>query len=810
MMENIEAGLPALGDQKPKLISKGRLALIIIIGIAVVALLTAYVGITIINAIKPKTVRGQLPIPSMNASLVEQDLLSYNSVQQYVPYVLLSYSSYNTTAIIANASLYRYPPPTRIFLVNVTNECFDCGDISGIESAMYSELISYNIIQNISNVTNVEPSDLLSVPNDSLLIVLNGLLPNEFVQNVTGTNITELDYLLQRHVSILYVGQSFTNVLLPESVVVPAPQIPTSLTTRPFGGISGYKGNGFYFNKSTFSFTFGHVYSGYLTYENMYNGSIAAFPNTETAWTSANQVGSDVAKAVAEMFWLPKYAYGTRTIITPNPANSSGQFGLVLNATPLKYNPNTAGQADRNGSIRIMLTYAGIYPYGSTKPKYKYISAKPQLFDNGTLGIYGGITDNQTVPLTFSIQTHSNVTANIQPHLSIYNLNMTQIYSTPLPFIHNVSNNFTFLLPYERLELPPGTGYIVKLHSFYGAEYGGAYFNVSPITLKLLAYNITSDKFYFSVISNKMQMTNLPYTITLNGKYPLKGVVKNGTIYYAVPTGTPTITGQLNFSINVSGITSHYNAAYYPLPFTINDQYIEIVVVVVLMIIVVLFVRAPNRDEFYIDVPNLPEQKKTEIKIKAKEVVDAFDALNRSYHWKYMPLSQSEVKAAVGTYIKYNNIPVSLTYSNTERILDQLAAKKYIVGADSLYAPSEWLAASSHDIEYLATFKKLRIFLVTHGYLFTDMDASQNSDIIATLHNERKYIIIYSKSSKFQNVPVYEGSKTYIVFLNAYMLDEFKSRIYGSSTPEAEQLKIYMAADYVRLVDADNPVELVG
>ena len=45
------------------------------------------------------------------------------------------------------------------------------------------------------------------------------------------------------------------------------------------------------------------------------------------------------------------------------------------------------------------------------------------------------------------------------------------------------------------------------------------------------------------------------------------------------------------------------------------------------------------------------------------------------------------------------------------------------------------------------------------------------------------------------------------MFLNSYKLDEFKDRLYGSSTMQAEELKMYIGAGYLKLVDADNPEE---
>ncbi|MDE1871087.1 MAG: hypothetical protein KGI06_02495 [Candidatus Micrarchaeota archaeon] len=792
--------------------SNRKLIFIIVAVIAVAGLLAIlYFTLSfssILNGNGAQQHKGALPPSAINnASLEEQDLLTYNLVKQYVPYALVNYTVTNVTNINANVSLYYYAPPSSIFILNISDQCFNCGDTSAIESAMINKLMAYNVIESPANLSEISISNVRSLPDDSLLIVLNGLLPYQFLAPVSA-NTTVLDTLMQRHVSILYVGQAFSSVLLPDSVVIPAQHIPGYLYTLRYSG-NAIKNNGFYFNKSTFYFTNGSVYSGYLTYVNVYNGSIAAFPNTPTSWKTSQEAGNDIAKAVQDMFWLPKYAYGTRTVNTIKP-NSTGRIGVVLDNLEIPYNTTFVANVESNGAMRVVLTANATYSYGRSTSVYQYIVAKPLFYDNGTIGINRSIITNQTVPLSFSIHTHSQVPENIQPHLSIYNLNMTLIFSTPLAFIHNVTDNFTFLIPYQRLVLQPGQGYVMKLHSFYGQEYGGAFFNVSPLNLYLIGANVSTGRFNFSVTSNNQSVTNLNYTISLNGQYPEKGTIKYGFISYTLPQDVSVPRGSLNFTLNVSGSTFYYHTSYNPLPFKINQQYIEVVVVVVIMLVMIIFVKAPYRDEFYIDVPHLPEEKKTQVQLKATDIVNVFDRLNTSYRWKYMPLSKTEVRSAIASYIKYNSIPVSLTYSNVEQIIGQLTVKKYLVSADELYAPVEWVTGSGHDIEYLSTFKKLRIFLVTHAFIFTDIDISKESDVVATLHGERKYIVLYSKTSKFQNIPIYPDWKTYIVFLNNYRLEEFRNNLYVSTTFEAEELKMYMAADHVRLIDADNPEGLLS
>ena len=175
-----------------------------------------------------------------------------------------------------------------------------------------------------------------------------------------------------------------------------------------------------------------------------------------------------------------------------------------------------------------------------------------------------------------------------------------------------------------------------------------------------------------------------------------------------------------------------------------------------------------------------------------------------------MPLSKTEVKSAIAIDIKYNNIPVELTYRNVDSVLDSLLVNNYITQADELYAPASWIETSKHDIGYLATFKKLRIYFVTHSYTFTDIDVSEEADLVATLHGDKRYVVIYSQTSRFKNIPIYPQSRTYLVFLNSDLMEEFKTKLYGTSSEDAEKLKMYLSADFIRLVDADSIGKYIG
>ncbi|MGC9190802.1 MAG: hypothetical protein ACP5FR_02720, partial [Candidatus Micrarchaeia archaeon] len=281
-----------------------------------------------------------------------------------------------------------------------------------------------------------------------------------------------------------------------------------------------------------------------------------------------------------------------------------------------------------------------------------------------------------------------------------------------------------------------------------------------------------------------------------------------GTIVYKLPQGISVPYGVTTFKISMLSSQFQYKLNRVAPKVVINKQYIELAIVSIVVLLMVTMVKAPNRDEFYIDIPSLPVQDKVNITVPVRDILALFDKQNISYRWKFMPLSKSEIKAAISANIRYNNMPIGVTYNNVDQIVDQLVSLGYLVSADGLYAPSDWVTKSGHDIEYLATFKKLRLYFVTHAYMFTDLDSSNLADIVTTLHGERVYIVIYSKTSKFIKIPVYGNQPTYIAFLNSFKLDEFKEDLYSTYTPEAEQLKIYISSGVVHLISADAPEEL--
>lgn len=781
------------------------LVLVIIVVVAAV-FLYAYLQLTSLFHALPPPTKVVVLIPHIAASITASNLLYYDSGLSLVPYLMLNYTAQNYTNIYINASLYKSKPPAGIYLLSLPNECVSCSNNSVIISNLTRYLESYGVINSTAGISTITLSGLGSIPNDSVLIMLSGLLPIQLLSPLnTTSNYSMLDHLLNKGTSIIYVGRNFGDVVSSGSIVLPNSNFPPYLTTYSAKYNASlmklYKSRSmenFPFYNTTFDFATGNLF-GPLTYVNYDNGSIIAFSNYPDSIPAENLSGG-IAKAIAEDFWLPRYATGSENISTSNASYAHGSIGIALNSTGIFVSNNITNSL--NGSFARIILYQNRSFLAGNHTIYYYLGYEPKYEINGSISLPDFIIPGQTIPTTMAIYTHSVKQVYLEPHISIYNGTGVAVQTIPVSFL-TASGNFTFIKQINA-SFPPGR-YVISLQSAANTNYASAYISVPPINITSTSANFSGNSFVLSIKSAGTPVSSVGYNISINGKYPQSGVINNGVIRYVLPKGTPEAFGTLNFSVGMLSKSFKYVLINKPISITISGRDIDLAVVLIVVLLLVTMVKAPNRDEFYIDIPTMPKQNVVEVRLKAREVVSAFDKQNAYYRWHYMPLSKDEIKIAIANNIRNNGIPVSLTYSNVEVILDQLVSAGYVIGLDELYAPKDWIDKSGHDMQYLATFKKIRMWLVTHAFLFTDIDASTSADMAATINGEHVYIVIYSQTSKFKSLPVYAGSRTYLAFLNSEALLSFKDGLEKKFSPEAEQLRIYMSAGQVNLLDADNP-----
>ncbi|MCL4371960.1 hypothetical protein M1373_01435 [Candidatus Marsarchaeota archaeon] len=776
--------------------AKLKVIIAVIVVIFLVAMLGSGLYLTVvlshIKAPPSTTVTHVRLNTSLSAYVSYQNALDYNSSTLILPYSLVSYSASNISKVYFNATLLKSPFPVKVYILNATSDCVNCAGISLFYGDVNSSLKEYGLGSMYPNVTIINMSSVASIENDSILIIPTGLLPSVMLGNYSNTTL--IGYLLGKGTSIIYIGQSFSRVILPDGIIVPNSNVPYYMVT---GGSSVTHRPDFYFNSSTFSFTIGNNF-GSATYVNALNGSIVAFSNYLDSWNNVSDAADDMAKAISLGFWLPRYSYGISNISINPSKHDFGAEGIIMNQPkPINYTPqNMRGLL--SGNLRVVLYTNSSYLPGKT---YYYLSSFPSYGYNGSISMPGLIIPNVAEYITMEVFTHSATPIGIQPHLTIYNINMSTVSSIPLPYI-SASGNFTFV-KYMKLLEGPGR-YIITLDSFSNQQYAAALFDIPNVSIREIAANYTHNIYRFYITAAGVPLSGISYNVTLNGNYRSNGTINNGTLLYALPSTVGIQYGKLKYNFSMLSTHLIYSTSNPAPVIHIGVRDISLIVVIIVVLLMVTMVRAPNRDEFYIDVPRLPKQQKTAISLKAQDVVNTFTKLNIFYHWRYMPLSKAEIKVAIANNIRYNGIPVTLTEANIEVVLDQLVGAGLLVTAGDLYAPKEWIAQSGHDIEYLAIFKKLRLYCVTHAYVFTDLDSAENADTSILVHGEKRNIIIYAPTSKFKSVTITANSKTYLVFLDENKMQDFKDLLYSKSDPAAEELKLYISAGYIKLVSVDD------
>ncbi len=773
-------------------------AIIIVAGIAVTSI---YVTSTLSRL---NTQQAQLLAvkPTASITLISQNLLSYNNGTQIVPFEYIGYNEKNVSQVSMVVSLYQSNPQIgHIYVLNWSDQCYRCGNVNAVLSSLNKNLSKYGIQNSSQTVQEVSKNALPFLGRGSVLVILNGLLPDYMLNDYGGTSTTLIQYLLNNGVTILYAGGPFTTVVGSQNQPQPysAQALPYYLQTGQFPAPAN-RTSVFFDNATYYAFYSGRTY-GSAVYTYAANASIVAFTRFPDQWKTPGELGYDLATAISLQFWNAPYAQG-RAFFTPPQTSTSyaNVIGVVLSPISPARKTSLQNTVPLLNSLYGKIATIISSQAGNTVYLNTYFTPRYSL--NGTFAMPVSIQPAQQFNATIAIPISSAQV--LEPHITILTSNLTTVTQYPPLFAKSVSPpNYTFIRQFA-FTLGQGS-YIALVQGSSNQQYAASYFQAPPITVSVSSVNVNASTIVFSVLAGQIPLSNVTAKVSYNGKYRQLINVSNGQISYTLPNSTSIPAGKLNFTIGMLFNNYSVQYVYTAPPVVLNKQYVEFIIALVVVILEISLVKAPTRDEFYIDVPSMPRPQSTKIKIKENELLGVFDKLNIYYKWRYMPLSKTEFRFGVSKYVHYNAMSVMMTYKNVERMLDSMVERGDLIAADDLYAPKAWIDQSKHDIEYLATFKKLRVYLVGKVDQFTDMDKSENADIVATMHNERAYIIIYSKTSKYQKIPIARSGKTYLAFINSDKLDEFKKRLYDSTSRESEELKMYISSGTLQLMDSDAP-----
>lgn len=749
-----------------------------------------------------------LPL-TLTASVSANGSALYNNSALVAPYALINYSTQNSNNLSMIVSTYQRNPLPRIYFLNTTNLCYRCINQFALSFNLSSSLNRYGLLPNSSSFSMVNLSSLRSVPSGSIIIIDSGLMPVYLIPKsglqINGSTITDL---LNNQDTIIYVGGNFSSSLgvglNNQLITYQTSPLALAILSNSSLGTTAYATNtlnrlGLSFSNSTFSFMLGQ-YSKPLTYVTVGNGTLIAFPNNEqNGWPNLNPalrsmiVAGDIAKLINSRLWLKSLAQGSYTL---NPGGSAaGNIGVMETNTSLRTSQNSFG------SLNNLYSLATITSYNSTTFIEKNIPFRFRFAYSSSMSMQSVIGASQNASISITPATNASAKS-LYLVMNLYTQNLT--FVLPQILIGTFSNipHQTITIHHE-FDLPPGN-YIAVLTDINNKTYAKTLFQVANVSISLLNYDFKNGTFVFRLNSNNLSVANAPYTIDLDGNYRTNSTVSNSSIYYTLPKGTILDYGTKTFNINMFNTRYAYKTSYSQQIFSIPTIYIELAVVVMAVVILNIIVKEPNKDEYYIDVPDFLPTKKGSVSVDKNAMLSVFDKVNYYYHWKYMPLSVEEVKNGINQNIRSNNIPISVTLQNVDMVLTKLGNGGDVVSSNGYYAPKKWVGDSTHDIEYLTIFRKFRDYCVSHAMLFTEIGTSDIADIILTKAGTQTYVDIYSSVSGLREIKLAEDSKVYIAFIDEETRLDFMDKLYKSYGDQAEILKIGITYNYIKLIDTNN------
>lgn len=791
-----------MSPKLPKLL-KNKFILIGIIAAILVVLLLAFLYIDITSTITKLTPVVTVVGPvSLSASIAGKGVLTYNYATKLAAYATLNYAVANATQANLSLSVYQKDPLSHIYLVNTGAACNSCFDEPSLYSSLATSLQNAGLIQNATTLQSVDQYTLSTTPGNSIIILSTGLMPASLlpftgvVQTPGVANITILN-LLNRGDAIIYVGQNFSKMLNQNGQIYITPQ--ATIANLSKDGIATFSHTNFTesqlnFSTPSYAFRGGYLY-GAVAYANVTNGTLIAFSNSPTAiWKNTSLEASDLTKAIQSRFWINLLANGFYNFSIANTTPVSTRLNLYTTNSTLNY----------TRSALINNSYSLVHARFSNK-NYKLNVELPlslSFNQSGTLAMpsvigYGNLIQIQTKinrpssRLAFSIALYDR-------GMNFVNSNSIGFFNTSLPIIYYYSFG----------NIRVGSYYLARLVDINDKAYSQALFYVPYLNVTPTYANFKTGNFSFAVVSNGQSVSGLGYQISLNGAYNESGTLQNGELNYILPKGAIINYGYQLLSISL-GNNIYPITEYYAQPASIPSLYIEFGAAALVIILLNFILRAPNIDEYYIDVSSLPPTKKQEVTLSGDTIVNLFDTINLHFHWRYMPLTSEEVKNGVNTNIRFGNTPVSITLQNTNEVLYKLAAQGKLIYSDEYYIPKTWLDTAKHDIEYLIIFRKLRDFFVEHAIFFTDLDVSTEADTVITVKNKQTPIFIYSTLSGMRTAPLHKGTKTFFVMINGEVRQELQEKLYNTYGKKSSALRLAIESNNLEIIDVDHLDELL-
>ncbi|NYZ60542.1 hypothetical protein H0O01_02485 [Candidatus Micrarchaeota archaeon] len=659
---------------------------------------------------------------SVSAAVLDSDIITSGSAENFrYPY----HTAYSNTRITSSglpnitmgAALYDSIVPSSVFVLRSNRYQAESYDT-------FLSSLSMSLSESGIEANEISVSELDRLSSGSMLIVPSGYIPEELVSGSKPM----LYSLMERGITVFYIGQDFSRMISKTGSVVPTP---SSFTTYRDGRISFDAGASMSPDSTVSiknplygasgldsSWSFGGAYS-VLAYR---GGFIILAPQTlDGGWETGSAAGDDAANIILITRWLtPKAsAEAVRTLtgddyvefFTPSFEGSSGYLKI--------YGINKESQV---GFYKVAFVQKG---------------TKGEIYSRGHSIMPGDIA---STPLDLIIELKESGGEKFL-FLSITNVSgeveRSSIAGTKVGLNSQPTIQHTFTLP---------TGdYILNVVDQEGNIYARSYLRAKKIGIVPVFYNMRTDVYSFSFRGDGEPVSPDSVTATIDGgqygTYTFRGTssltIDMRAAGYSLSDGMHSITFQSGSYTSALALDKTAPPAFYTQPFFLGSAVIALVALAVAYIF-----KASEIPVYGLDIPDFPPQYTTKVPLKKDVLLGLFEKVNQKYRWKNTPLKASEVKGAFKDVL-FEGRPVFISDYNLEYLLDQLTGLGLLKKEAGYYSKSSWEQETGLSAKYLSMFRSLRDICINEAIPFTPMGASKEYDTKITILGQDMYVHFY-------------------------------------------------------------------
>ncbi len=728
----------------------------LIIGVFLLLLLIGgFFVLSSLSSIQPVEQKDPV-IPNLQFTIFEKetDIVNYARNNELVAYFVVDYQTTNANSLKAKIDIYSDLDSKTVYLLKS-----DKYEPKSSQFSKFKEELTNQLIKEGYTFNEKTKEELYSLPESSIIIIPTGHIPRDFIVGEKKL----LDLLKNKHI-VIYIGYPFDQALDYNGDILSLDKSPLNFTftfNEDLRSDDKLSSKGLNLQSPRYKVDYLRVEPTILY------GAVSSFKIDEgfmlfvpqyldDGWKNGTVAAQDISKIISQSAWH-KSISSKEVELTPDRqivSLFSNTFTQQANYAKLTF----TAEGDNKG-IKKQVEVSEL-----EKKTLGQISV-----DSWPIHPYKVTKRNVFLSIAFKEQENNNINPNMfiySDNTLIKSENLGQTFSNTI-----ISKSFS-------PDFEPGA-YLILVSG--AKEYSKYLLDIKDIQILLVGRaDFNRGNFKFNVVDengNKVQYSELKVriddtevkTFRLGEPVDIEGYqgLSSGEHIFSFDFGNGFVR-EIEIENQGSNIFD---------PIINNPINLALLVITIISVVIALYIKRPEKQMFSLDVPHFPPVSTYKVHMKATEVLDIFENINKEYSWRFMPLTLEELKTGFSKLSKGGKQLIIGEY-NLELILDKLIARKLVKEKDYYYILTSWEEKSKRALEYLVMFRKLRDLFLENAVKFTQLGKAKNSDVCIEVSGEKIYLHIFSDfRSTFKALKTVNKGQTIVLFDTKHQINKFKNML---------------------------------